>query len=73
MFQGPTSAVHPFVIACKGCHQNILAPVETMPDSGIVAECPLCKEKRRYLPTEIFKGRVSHGLLRQPARSAGWR
>jgi hypothetical protein len=73
IFQGLTAAVHPFVIACKGCHQNIPAPVETMPDSWIIAHCQLCKEKRRYLPAEKFSGRVPHDLLRKPVRSAGWR
>jgi hypothetical protein len=72
-FQGPTPAIHPFVLACKGCNQNIPVPVQTMPSSWIIAEWPLCKEKRRYLPSEIFKGRVSHDLLRKPVRPAGWR
>jgi hypothetical protein len=59
MFHGPTSRLHDFVITCKRCKLNIAAPVETMPGSWIIAECPLCHEKRRYLPTEIFKGRLS--------------
>lgn len=63
MFHSPSSAIHPFIVAYKGCHQNIPAPVKTMPGSWIVAECPLCGTKRRYLPTEIFMGRVSHELL----------
>lgn len=72
MFHGPTSAVHPFVIACKGCRQNIPARVGTMPSSCITAKCPLCGEHRGYLPSEIFKGRVFHDLLRKPVQSAGW-
>jgi hypothetical protein len=39
-----------FVIRCKGCGNNIPAPVETLP----AVKCPLCGEYRRYLP-----GRVS--------------
>jgi hypothetical protein len=68
MFHGPTSGIHPFVILCKGCQQNILAPVQTLPDSWIVADCPLCGEKRRYLPADIFRGRLSHDLLAKSRR-----
>jgi hypothetical protein len=42
--------------------ENIAAPVQTMPSSWIIASCPLCEEKRRYLPTEIFLGRLSQKL-----------
>jgi hypothetical protein len=58
-FHGPKTPIHDFVIECKRCKEHIAAPVETMPGSWIIAECPLCKEKRRYLPVEIFKGRLS--------------
>jgi len=59
MLHGPTSRLYDFVIACKGCRKHIAAPVETMPDSWIVQTCPLCGERRRYLPAEIFRGRLS--------------
>jgi hypothetical protein len=68
MFQGPTSGIHPFVIICKGCQRNISAPVQTLPDSWIVADCQLCGEKRRYLPADIFRGRLSHDLLAKSQR-----
>jgi len=68
MFHGPTPGIHPFVIICKGCQQSIPAPVQTLPDSWIVAEGPLCGEKRRYLPADIFQGRLSHDLLSKPPR-----
>jgi hypothetical protein len=72
MFQGPSARIRPFVIACKGCRQNIPAPIETMPDMWIVAECPVCGAKRRYLPAEIFMGRISHEVRMQPgARPSG--
>jgi len=70
MFPGPASDSHPFVIICKGCRQNIPAPVQTMPGSWVVADCPLCGEKRRYLPVEIFQGRLSPELLAKPLRIA---
>jgi hypothetical protein len=68
MFHGPTSDIHPFVVVCKGCQQNIPAPVQTLPDSWIVTECPLCGEKRRYLLADIFRGRLSRDLLMKPSR-----
>jgi len=70
MFQGPRTHLHPFVVTCKGCHQNIPAPVQRMPDTWIIAECSLCGEKRRYLPAEIFQGRLSWQLEKKPVRSA---
>ncbi len=51
-----------FAIRCKGCGEIIPAPVGTMPDSWIVAECPLCGQRRRYLPSEIFRGTLPHRL-----------
>ena len=47
--------LYPFVTACKGCHEDIAAPVATLPDDWIIATCPLCGQKRRYLPAEIFR------------------
>jgi hypothetical protein len=69
MFQGPPNQ-SAFVIRCKGCHQNIPAMVETLPPSWIAVKCPLCGEHRRYLPNEIFQGRLSYQLVRKPVRSA---
>ena len=57
-----------FALRCKGCGETIPAPVGTMPDSWIVAECPLCGQRRRYLPTEIFRGMLSHKLRSQRVR-----
>jgi hypothetical protein len=69
MFQGPQSWKD-FVIRCKGCGENVPAMVETLPASWIAVKCPLCSEHRRYLPTEVFQGRVSYALIRKPVRSA---
>jgi hypothetical protein len=71
VFHAPTSGLYPFVIVCKGCHENIPAPVETLPDDWVIAECPLCGQKRRYLPTEIFQGRLSHLVAVPRVRSMG--
>jgi Zn finger protein HypA/HybF involved in hydrogenase expression len=56
MFPGPESSKR-VVVQCKGCGENIPAPVETMPSQPIAARCPLCHEHRRYLPSEVFLGR----------------
>ena len=70
MFQGPPSVVFPFTVTCKGCGQNIAAPVETMPAQWIIAERPLCEDKRRYLPTDIFRGKLSYEFTKR-VRTAG--
>ena len=72
MFGLPSSRVCDFVVRCKGCGEAIPAPVETLPDSWIVAACPLCGEQRRYLPAEIFRGRLSHRLYEQPGEVRPW-
>jgi hypothetical protein len=69
-FHGPPARLHNFVITCKRCKENIAAPVQTMPDTWIIATCPLCHEKRRYLPAEIFRGRLSFDFERGHARLA---
>jgi ribosomal protein S27E len=72
MFQGPSNS-RAFVIHCKGCGENIAAPVETLPSSWIAVKCPLCGDHRRYLSNEIFQGRLSWKLMRKPAKSVGGR
>jgi RNase P subunit RPR2 len=71
MYQGAPESLR-VVIRCKGCGENIPAPVETMPAQPIVATCPLCGQQRRYLPSQVFQGRLSWKLLRKPVRSAEW-
>jgi hypothetical protein len=73
MFQGPPARLHPFVVKCKGCRESVPAPVETLPASRIAMKCPLCGEHRRYLPTEIFQGRLSWAFMRKPVRPADGR
>jgi hypothetical protein len=72
MFPGPESSKR-VVVQCKGCGENIPAPVETMPSQPIAARCPLCHEHRRYLPSEVFLGRLSHLMIRKPVRTADGR
>lgn len=68
MFLVPDSPLCNFAVRCKCCRESIPAPVLTMPDTWIVADCPLCGERRAYLPSDIFRGRLSHRLTRKPAR-----
>jgi hypothetical protein len=69
VFNLPAILICDYTVRCKGCGENIPAPVETMPSSWIIAECPLCGERRYYLPTDIFRGRLSFRLNRNPVRS----
>jgi hypothetical protein len=43
----------------RAAMKNVPAPIETMPDTWIIAACPLCGAKRRYLPRDVFRGRLS--------------
>jgi hypothetical protein len=72
MFPGPESSKL-VVVQCKGCRENIPAPVEGMPAQPIATRCPLCHEHRRYLPSEVFLGRLSHLMIRKPVRTADGR
>ena len=36
-----------------------------MPYTWIIVKCPLCGERYRYLPTDIFQGKLSHLLTRR--------
>ena len=65
MFNVPHRSRCDFTICCKDCGENIPAPVLTLPDTWIVAACPLCGQKRRYLPSEIFRGNLSYRLERR--------
>jgi hypothetical protein len=45
----------------------------TLRGSKCRCRCPLCHEHRRYLPSEVFLGRLSHLMIRKPVRSADGR
>jgi hypothetical protein len=72
IFPGPETSKC-VVVQCKGCGENIPAPFETMPSQPIAARCPLCHEHRRYLPWEVFLGRLSHLMIRKPVTTADGR
>jgi hypothetical protein len=71
MFHGPKSGIHPFVIISTGCQHNIPAPVQSLPGSWVIVDCPLSGKKRLYLPAGIFRGRLSHDLQTNSPRIAG--
>ena len=70
MFSGPESS-NLVVIQCRGCHENIPAPVEGMPAQPTAARCPLWHEHRRSL--KMFFGQLSRLMIRKPVRTADGR
>jgi hypothetical protein len=62
VFNLPQSPLCAYAIRCKGCTETVAAPVGTMPGTSIVATCPLCGERRRYLLADIFRGKLSPRL-----------
>lgn len=62
-----------FVIVCKAYLHNIPAPVETMPSSWFIADCPLCGARRRYLAVDIFQGRLSRERFAKASQIANRR
>ena len=64
MFQGPSTR-KTFVVVCKKCRRDVPTGVAEFPFQSIIVECALCGEKRRYLPSEIFLGRVDQLVARQ--------
>jgi hypothetical protein len=62
----PTSKV--FVVTCKRCRREVPSGVREFPFQSIVVSCPLCDELRRYLPSEVFLGRV-HPLVGKEAHN----
>jgi len=59
----PDSRLCDYTTSCKGCGENIPAPVQTMPDTWIIADCPLCGVKRRYMPADVSEASCRTGRL----------
>lgn len=57
-----------YVIECKRCRRDIPAGVREFPFQPIAVACPLCGERRQYLPSEVFLGNA-HYLIAKKARS----
>jgi len=54
-----------YIVQCKLCQREVPSGCLTFPLGNIVVECPLCGEKRRYRPAEVFLGFPHHFLNRQ--------
>jgi hypothetical protein len=59
-----------FTVSCKGCLKNIPALAQTMPSGWITVGCPLCHGQYRYLPTDIFRGRLSEKIAARVRKNA---
>ena len=68
MFHSPI-VQHNFLVRCKKCGENIPATVQTLPAQPIAVKCPLCNENRQYLPSDVFKGRLSYLLVQKVSRA----
>jgi hypothetical protein len=54
-----------YVVACKRCKRYVLSGCEKFPVYPIVVDCPLCGEKRRYRPSEVYLGKPDAMVTRQ--------
>jgi len=64
MFQGP-SARKTFVVACKKCRRDVPTGVGEFPFQSLSSSARYAGKKRRYLPSEVFLGRVDQLVNRQ--------
>lgn len=64
MFQGPANRKL-FVVTCKRCRRDVPSGVSEFPFQSIQVTCCLCGEERRYLPSEVFLGRVDRLVVHQ--------
>ena len=45
-----------FVADCKRCRRDVPAGEKEFPFRSIVVACPLCRDQRQYLPSEVLPG-----------------
>ena len=57
------------LVACKGCKRPISAGTRSIPDNPVAVLWPVCREHRRYRPSEIYEGRLPSELLREGQRA----
>lgn len=63
MFVVPTN--RSFVVTCKRCQRDVPSGLTEFPFQSVVVECPLCGEKRHYVPSEVFLGKPDHLVAHQ--------
>ena len=54
--------VSTFVVSCKRCGKTIRSRTNRLPDQAVLVICPLCAEKRQYLPSEVFQGKPDYAV-----------
>jgi hypothetical protein len=59
-----------FVVTCKRCRREVPSGVKEFPFQSIIVSCPLCGELRRYLPSEVFLGKLHVLVGKQVHRGA---
>jgi hypothetical protein len=59
-----------FVVLCKRCRRDVPIGVKEFPFQSLVVMCPLCDERHKYLPSEVFLGRPNDLVGKQPPMSA---
>jgi len=75
MLHDSNSGMHSFVVACNGCQQSIPHLSGPCRTRGF-RRMPDCGAKSKYLPADIFMGRISNQLVLKPGyRPSGepWR
>jgi hypothetical protein len=66
-----------YVVTCKKCTRSIPAGAQEFPRGNLVLQCPLCRELRRYRPSEVYLGFPDSHLQQQQVsvtrrRRGGW-
>lgn len=59
-----SSSVKTGVVRCKHCEKNIPVPCEGLPPQPVLVHCPLCTERRFYLPSEVFFGAPAYEITK---------
>ncbi len=57
------------LVACKGCERPIPAGIRSIPDNPVAVECPACRERRQYRPSEVYEGRKPLELIQGGRRA----
>ncbi len=74
MFQGAPSPLK-VVVRCKGCGENIPAPVETQMPACAAHRCDVSAVWGAApvpAPRSVFQGRLVMATVAEAVRSAGW-
>jgi hypothetical protein len=56
------------VVRCKGCSRNIPSGTHGVPAQPVAVLCPLCGQRRMYLPVEVNLDRLHASLALRAER-----